>query len=211
MLVAGQIAPASVSFPGIVNLSTNPSFETDVLNWSTSGGVILQPGATLTRITTSSFSGSASGQVVTTAAAGSEGIRQTISGLTIGLAYTFSVYIQSVSGGTSLDIGLGTNAGTIQGITITTSWARYSVTHSPTATSRDITIFTPSAVVATFNVDAVMVTLGSSPPTYGDGNTAGWTWSGTTNDSTSTGPATTQTEFPVAAVFAQANARAALI
>lgn len=38
------------------------------------------------------------------------------------------------------------------------------------------------------DIDAVMITQGSSSYTYADGNTSNWIWNGTANNSTSTGP-----------------------
>lgn len=38
-------------------------------------------------------------------------------------------------------------------------------------------------------IDDVMLVKGTEPANYADGNSAGWVWSGTANNSTSSGPA----------------------
>jgi hypothetical protein len=169
------------------NLSTNPSFETDTANWSTSGGTILNAGATLTRITTDNATdpnaGVACGQVAGTVS--NTGVRQTVSGLTVGHSYSVSVWIKLVSGTSNLVLSMGPlGSNTTASITPTGTWTRYSLTRVAAATSEDITIYLASNAATTFNMDAVLVIDGSIV-SYFDGNTGGWQWSGTTNDSTS--------------------------
>ena len=58
----------------------------------------------------------------------------TVSGLTTGTSYTFSVWLRVASG--SATMSFGNIDGTIQSITVTDSWQRFSVTQNASGTTR---------------------------------------------------------------------------
>ena len=72
------------------------------------------------------------------------------------------------------------------------TWTKVTGTHTPT-----VDVFVSNAGMYNFNVvsgdilwfDEFMITKGETLPNYGDGDSTDWTWNGTPNDSTSTGPA----------------------
>ena len=121
--------------------------------------------------------------------------------VTAGSAYTLSSYVRSnVTGNTGVIIiwmdGAGTtvleNAST--GVSqAADTWGRRSVTATaPTgAVSARLQAYAPTGLgVANATIDAtgMMFVQSSTLTNYADGNTTNWAWSGTPNNSTSTGP-----------------------
>jgi len=181
------------------NRVLNPSFETGTSNWIFAGTT----GSVLTRVTTESYSGSASLQVATNGAAVQQGaftsIRASVSPNTM---YTASAWIKGVAGRT-LRIELGEldstpalvgGRSTSATIVADGTWQRYTVTRtmSATAASADIVVRNLTAPAQTFYIDAVMISEGGDQLVYGDGNSEGWSWSGTVNNSTSLGASALQ-------------------
>jgi prepilin-type N-terminal cleavage/methylation domain-containing protein len=78
--------------------------------------------------------------------------------------------------------------------TATTDWSRRTVTATaPSTTVTALCIFAirtdvQPPVGGTYDIDAVMATAGAVIPVYADGSSPNWTWNGTPNNSTSTGP-----------------------
>jgi len=58
---------------------------------------------------------------------------------------------------------------------------------SSTTTQFSLMARTSSAIATTFWVDGGMLFDGSASSAFADGNTSGWAWNGTDNNSTSTG------------------------
>jgi len=67
-----------------------------------------------------------------------------------------------------------------------------SKTMSAAAASADIVVRNLTAPAQTFYIDAVMISEGGDQLIYGDGNSEGWSWSGTVNNSTSLGASALQ-------------------
>lgn len=176
--------PAVSSTTAIINLSTNPSFETNTTNWSTAGG------AALSRITTDSYSGSACGSLVSNGAL--QYMTQTIA-CTVSTSYVAQCHVKGTLG-TDVVIDIVENSITIASdfVTLTGGWDLLdlsSFTTDGTHTTFEVRIYptTPDTV----KVDAVMVQLTSGAiSTYFDGSLAAstsyiYTWTGTAHNSTS--------------------------
>lgn len=142
----------------------NDGFETNTTGWSVAAGI--QSAATsITRTTGDHYMGAACGQLVTTATSGS-GVKNVLSfTFTQGLPYRFRVWLKSVSGTTSAKIligSLGTPADRASSsITLTGSWAAYSVDWTPTGNRSDvqINITNNAAAIMTANIDDAEVYL----------------------------------------------------
>lgn len=118
--------------------------------------------------------------------------------VTAGTTYTFSAWVYlpsaySVGGvaATSNGAGLGVQQGNF--VTTVGSWARTSVTFTPTVTGTAyLYVITSSGNTApagqSFYTDGFMLTQGTSTYNYADGSSPNWIWNGTPNSSTSTGP-----------------------
>lgn len=185
-----------------INEATNPSFEVNTTGWAVTG-TDLVAGGTLTRVTAQHFDGVAAGQLVTTATA-SAGANLVITGPFIaGQPLTFSVYLKGNAGGETMEIGLvdsPLSQGVNTPVTLTNGWVRYSTTYTPTTTwaSAAIVVRTASATIRTVFIDAVMLTRGTTAPTYFDGATGtGYAWFGTAHASKSGGPNAVASTDPI--------------
>jgi hypothetical protein len=113
-----------------------------------------------------------------------------------GNTYSASGYVKAPAG-TSLNFLIDEyNGSTYVALTNTAfvasgNWDRISVSRTVASgnTIRPV-IRTPTsnASALVFNIDAVMVTNGSTLNSYADGDSNNWVWNGTANGSTSTGP-----------------------
>lgn len=193
----------------ITNLAVNPSVETNLTSWSGAYGT--GGAATGARTTSTGFSGTSFYRATITTAPTSI----TTGGFWVasnastpaaaGKTYTASGYIRTSWAGTSFSLNLvpynaswGYTGGEVYGSSVTVpanTWTRVSVTMpSAPATTENMTLRiranggTLPAVNSTMDGDAFMLTEGSSIPNYADGNTTDWTWNGTVNNATSTGP-----------------------
>ena len=178
----------------IVNLITNPSFESNTSGWS---GV---NGTAITRITSGVgiVSGSAALEA-NIATANQDGIQLNYSGLSANTKYTFSGSVTLVSGDpTALILRAGDGSGTrattpISGSLIAGQPVHVSLTwlSSPTNPTGAFQVFRngTSPGTATIRIDAAMITAGTTSYSYADGNSPNWLWNGSPNNSTSTGPA----------------------
>jgi hypothetical protein len=172
------------------NMVPSPSVEYSIAKWLTSGLNFCSAGATLTKVTTQAFVGSASLQVVTTAVA-NEGGEIALPGTFVkGTKYTASVYLKGNAGGEtgSILLGNGTESASAA-FTLTTSWQRFTVTFTPTAdrTGVSLAIRHNAATVVTFFADAAQVEVAATASAYFDGDTPGYRWIGVPGESTSVG------------------------
>jgi len=193
----------------ITNLVVNPSAETDVNYWSGWAGV--SGVATRTRPTNGGWSGAAyQRQAWTTASSTVSGDNGAFAlNITPSVQYTASVYgrankaqrlaavvyyFSSTDGTGSI---IQTDSGTAS-VVAPNTWTNFTVSSTAPAGANSAAIRVLStagtgavnwAVSDWLDVDAVMFVRGSTVYGYADGNTANWVWNGTTNNSTSTGPA----------------------
>jgi prepilin-type N-terminal cleavage/methylation domain-containing protein len=186
---------------GITNLAVNPSLETNLNGWQVANW---QGGAgTVTRDTLDSSQGVASHKMTwtTSSTLTNAGIITTYAPVVPGSVYTFSAYVKP---STATTIGIVIRqylAANGTGTSLDTNTTNVNVpANTWTRVSRTLTI--PSgynsamlrlglgyvAVAGdTYAVDGFMVTQGNTLYTYADGSSAGWSWTGTANASTSTG------------------------
>ncbi len=173
----------------ITNLTTNPNLETNATGFSSNGSV------TVARSSDYARSGTSSLKITTT---GTTSVGTSFSSpVTAGKTYTLSGYVYfpaSFGSGarpcawgaamTALSCGSYGNA--------IGSWQRLTYTFQAANTASATLYFynggTQPAVSSLMYVDDVMLTETSSAPGYADGNSANWAWTGTVNNSTSTGP-----------------------
>lgn len=170
---APGIAWAEPVVIGPANLVPNPSFETDLSGWATSG-VALNAGATISRTTAQAYVGAASTQLNTTAAVAYEGAQISLPGrFRAGAPYTFSVSLKGNAGGEGLqlligDAYTGSNIGSST-VNLTNAWQQFTLTWTPSAdrTAVYIAIRSVVAVAETVFVDGVMVTQTPAAVAYG--------------------------------------------
>lgn len=166
--------PGTYQGTQIPNLCGTPLTANNSAGWATnSPGWWLNPGATLSLVTTPTPTyGSDQGEVVTTAT-DFEGIAFALPGtFEAGKTYTFSVYLRGAAGGELVQVALGaaSSDSAAANHTLTTSATRYSVTWTPTQNESAVyaVVRTTSAAAYTFYVNAVQVTETSAAVTYSD-------------------------------------------
>jgi hypothetical protein len=184
---------------GGTNYCTNGSFEHDTTGagaagYSTTTGWCAA-GATATVSTAQAVYGTKSLQVVTTAAVAAEGAGAVL-GTPPGGVYkqgqpvTLTVQLRGNAGGETVALVLGaTGDVALSNVTLTNAWAEYTLTWTPgldhPAASVSFAVRTQSALVATWFMDGIQVTLGTAtPPVYFDGDTLGY-WVGAAGNSIS--------------------------
>lgn len=147
------------------NWCDNPSFESGVTGWSTTAIASLTAAATsIAQVTDSAPSaGTKAGEAVLTATLNS-GVTYPIPyAFRAGVTYAVSVHLKSTAGALTVRAGLassGTPADLASsGTDITTSWAAYTFTWTPSADRTDVVFFlrTTTAAAATVRIDAVQV------------------------------------------------------
>jgi prepilin-type N-terminal cleavage/methylation domain-containing protein len=190
------------------NLAANPSFE------SNTSGVLLYNSALLTRVASASAgSGSYVGRVIKTVSGtglialvyptsytpnADISIRMKVR-LSPGSnpTNTVSIFIPGYNGGNG--VGYSTKNGNASlissGPLSSTTWTDitlqgYKTVNDPTLNNIGIGIQTDQSWTATdgVDIDAIMIVNSPTIAGFADGNTAGWTWTGTANASSSTGP-----------------------
>jgi hypothetical protein len=180
-----------------VNLSPNPSFEVSSSPWTNPTS-----GATLTRITSDSYSGTACLEVTKGAFVDQGAVIVSTSALPAarGNTYTASIYVKVPSG--NEDCGLraqirwqapGTTIGYANGPTTTVTsamgWTRLSITNVAPAGTLRASVQVTQALAGTsgqkYLVDAALLELGSSLGSYFDGGTTDGIWLGTADLSAS--------------------------
>jgi hypothetical protein len=192
------------------NLYPNPSFEAGVSDMTANGS---GANGTLTQTTAQAFSGTHSLSIaintspmrVYRGTAGNPFVGR--DGAVIpGQSYTASAYVRAAtvarhfhvtiewydSGGGFISQSAGSDV-----LDSTSAWTRVSVTGVAPATAAFFLLDVNCADVVSGGevhyADALMFSVGAVLTAYGDGNTAGWSWVGTTNASASTGPDPTVT------------------
>jgi prepilin-type N-terminal cleavage/methylation domain-containing protein len=194
-------APVSGGCPGdgtggvvaLTNLSINPSVETDISNWQAP----FSPNNIGIRDTSLSFSGAASFKASRTAAYGDTRMARYafINHPTGQYVFSASVYVNDAAIGVitpsaefcgnagSSQSQLGTNGAIGQ-------WQRVSVAYTVTTAGTVCINFNGGTnQVGAINIDAAMITQGTTTPQYADGTSPNWIWNGVANNSTSSGPA----------------------
>lgn len=180
-----------------VNYIDNPSFEVNDDGWHSSGG------STISRVTSESFSGSASLSVTNVSASGAQrgtlGVGNMIPLLGGGSTYYVSAYVKLASGATPASYSLRhlqyendsststVSAGNIgtQSLSYTGDWVRLSASFTKNASANFviIRIFTSSTTAGdVFYIDSVLLENSASLGSYFDGSTDGF-WTGASNAS----------------------------
>jgi prepilin-type N-terminal cleavage/methylation domain-containing protein len=187
----------------ITNMSANPSFEANLTgwgNWAGTGGA-----ATLARNTTGGQNGTSFGRLTWSTGTTSPGGGPSASfPVTAGQPYSATIYVRS-SKAQSIYMEMKYQAGSTvltypnSGTTVipANTWQRISFTSTAPATATSLIL----GVYATGNsggtnwiagdymdADSLIVVNSSTQYNYADGNSPDWVWSGTTHNSTSTGP-----------------------
>lgn len=183
----------------LTNLVANPSIESNTTGWLKYTGV----GTTMTRVTSGGWSGSsylsAVGDNTTTAPRVYIDI-PTSDGDVISLTFRAKSTGQAATSGVIAAklIASGSEISTFSTQYPTWSpdsngWSTETATFTVPAggdhVRLSIGIRSATNYTGTMGIDAVMAVKSATVPTYADGNTPRWSWTGTTNNSTSTGPA----------------------
>jgi prepilin-type N-terminal cleavage/methylation domain-containing protein len=193
-------APASGACAGhgvdgggtITNLATNGGLETNTAGWSGGNG-----GGTITRSTSRASTGSASGSYVSGGAATNDAGAQFPITLVAGRTYTATVRVYQTTlfvPGQGIRIGVYANGWVGVGAysSAVGAWTTVSVTFTANGSPGSFVIGAPQTqapATSAFSFDDLMITEGTDAPVFADGASPGWIWNGTTNNSTSTGPA----------------------
>lgn len=191
--------PATGACPGdavngvapITNLIPNPSFEGGMNSWVWTGSA----GYTVAISTAQSYSGTSS-FAITAPTNENDAYLDGYFNVTPG-TYTISGYVYLTGTGTTaynrdVMFNFGSGAGATLGADPTydrsklNQWQRIQRAVTVTANSSLRVRFYGSTNAITY-IDSIMITQGSTAPTYADGNSANWIWNGTPNASTSTG------------------------
>jgi hypothetical protein len=171
------------------NYMTNPSFEHSAAGW-VDHIELNEPGATLTRISTDAAPGGGTHCLEVKTTAGEKGAEIKIPGpfLNLGLeafTYTFSVWLKGVTAKKVILEGPG--LGSSVELTITTTWARYSLPCKISLGGAEDSFAVKCEEGAIFRLDEAMVELGPMS-SYFDGDSTGAEWTGTPDASASIVP-----------------------
>ena len=122
--------------------------------------------------------------------------------VTSGKAYTASCWMKVSNGTRSYTLSMLWRDSNVAGVTptatgtqtsVTSTWVRLTAAGTAPANASRVMIRINSgssmAATNTVDVDACMLTEGSALYDYADGSSPNWSWDGTPNNSTSTGPA----------------------
>ena len=184
----------------VTNLVTNPSLRIGITGWVGSS-------ATISRVT-SPWSADGNG-AIQVAATGQDSFAQTIVPVQAGQIYTIlgTINLQSAqtgsfqgsgqqrnifaafhdTGGNYISTGAG-GVSTPQSNATGTYTQRITVTTPANAAQARIRFYNGASAGNTVYWDQIMVVQGSYNGPYADGETSGWIWNGTANDSSSAGP-----------------------
>jgi prepilin-type N-terminal cleavage/methylation domain-containing protein len=171
----------------ITNMVTNPSVEANPWGFAN--------GATGSRVTGVGLFGTYAMSVNPASANSDSGVTIPVGGtLNAGTPYTASATVKAIAAGTySLTVqgtaGVSGSSNRDTRVLAAGQTARFTYTWTPSATG-GLAFYVVRAGTGTqnFYVDGAMVTQGSIDYPYADGSTLGWSWNGTTDLSTSTGP-----------------------
>ncbi len=195
------VCPGHVSNGGtaITNYARNPSVEIS----KTSLG---EPnGATVSQSSVRAYQGTSSAiaTIPASSSSGTSGVSyfQELPFVTLkpNTAYVASAYVYVPTGTNDVRIriqGSGVNSaedGAPSYATVRDQWVRvwngFTTGPSGNITAYILNRYTTIASPTQFWADGFMLTEGSTPPTYADGNSPGWVWNGATGLSASSGPA----------------------
>ena len=174
----------------VINLVSNPSFETNTSAWSGGGD---QGAPTITR----SAGGQAGSWRVTLAKAapvGSAQFNYVADSLTAGATYTLGFWAWADAPGTA-NVQLARNNISFSPFinytfAVTTTPTYHTATGVAPVDSTQMRLrVTPKTDGTATHYDGFIVAEGTSMTTYADGTTANWAWDGTPHLSTSRGPA----------------------
>ncbi len=178
----------------VTNLVANPSFEIDTTGWA------IGPNASMSSWAGQIYFGAKSAIVTHNngAVAGNAFVAYQATGLTIGAQYAVSFWTRMTGTGypsywaviQDKWIG-GPNPVGLQGSTIvpTAQWTKYSLTWTADNSTVEFLLdYIGPGTGESYDIDGVMMTQGPVLYNYADGNSPNWTWTGTPNASTSTGP-----------------------
>ncbi len=163
------------------NWCDNPSFEVDTSGWSvTAISGLLAAATSITQVTDNApNAGTRAAEIVCPATLDAGASYAIPYRFHSGRTYAVSVSLKSMSGSRSVGIGIG-SAGTPADVatgagTVTTSWAAYTLTWTPSADRLDAVVFVRvlAASAATVRIDAVQVNPGSTANVYIEAPTKG--------------------------------------
>lgn len=175
------------------NLMRDPSGEGDASKWNLrdmwTTGVLHSgvDGAVVSQITDFNQASTSDRcvQVITAGSVASEGVEGLVSDdptanvFSSGVTYRFDVFLRGAAGGETLALKLGVSGDlATQNITLTTAYARYGVTWTPSGnrTGVHFGIVAQATSVKTFYVDCGMVRRGATATGYFDGDFPGCEW-----------------------------------
>jgi prepilin-type N-terminal cleavage/methylation domain-containing protein len=189
--VGGYQGHGQNGIAAVTNLVTNPSFETGISGWGQYNGIVISSS------TTRKQSGNAAMLVNNRTTTTDDFASMNTVLPEIGVPYTVSAWFYLGTGGTTTSanrhLWLYNQSGGSSAVDIDYptpgSWQRVSGTITPT--NPNLTIRVHSITGASFFIDSLMITKGTTLYNYADGNTPNWIWTGTPNTSTSKGPPTT--------------------
>ncbi|AHB41981.1 hypothetical protein RAAC3_TM7C00001G0111 [Candidatus Saccharibacteria bacterium RAAC3_TM7_1] len=181
--------------PLTTNLHTNPSFESNISGWGQSAY------ASTARVTGSTLAGNAYFRISRSAAGDAYAYYTAPTVPPPNSAYTLSFWAWADANvtvtdplmfRTNNDGACCANIATKSGQTLTTAPTKITLSgitgSNPTSGLQIILRATPT-IGQNVYYDGFMMVEGSSSYNYADGSSANWAWSGTANNSTSTGPA----------------------
>lgn len=199
----------------VTNFAVNPSFESNLIGFTS----YYQSGSpnwagTMSRVTSGGMTGNSFVRI-TINTVGSAGMNVGIVAdasnrlpVTTGDTFSYGVYVRSSRVGVAHGVSMGfwnSSSGWVGSVgptndgTITTTGWEHKISANRTITNSSVGLIGPMAyfvsggvsaqVGDTLDVDGVILTKGEKTYSYGDGNSPGWFWNGTPNNSTSTGPA----------------------
>jgi hypothetical protein len=191
------VSDCSCTTPGTTNLATNPSAESNATGWASYSGV-----SSPTRVTTTSYYGSASLSAVGNNTTSVPRIYTDVSPVTPGQTIAVTAYVRS-DGQTPntwlLNIKSTRNGSELTTTSFSGSWtpdvngwvkesATYIVPSNTDGLRLALGLSLSSVFTGTLGVDGLMVVNGTTALNFADGNTPGWGWLGATNNSVSSGP-----------------------
>lgn len=134
----GSVTVVPTAISSYPNLVSNPGLEVDTTGWSGQN-------ATLTRSTTTPYSGSGCGLLTQTATGGTMSALITVSGLTVGKSYSISAWVRN-SVGASRGVAIWTGSYG-QSVNLSASWQQIRSSIVATSTSQLVYITQTTAVV----------------------------------------------------------------
>jgi len=165
------------------NWHDNPSFERGTTGWSTAPALPNSPSSAATSITQvtddAGQGGTKAGEVVCSGSQWSGVVFAIPYAFRQSVTYSVAIWLKKMSGSTSIDCGLySTTAGIDVAVgagTITTSWAKYTFTWTPTSDHSDVVLWArcTAAAAATFRIDAIQVNPGATANPYLEAPTKG--------------------------------------